>query len=156
VRVEAIDLIDDGHGCAGGAVGGGEKLLLAPARAQDAYHRFQVLQTWLGTIIGETIGYALTAVFTVLVVRTVTRASAPRWITYLGYAAAVLIATGVVIPLGLHIARLTNFAGYVIWCAWLIAMAITLWRSEPRTRTLPPATAPRIRPVTAPGGQRSP
>ena len=103
---------------------------LVPARTQDAYHRFQVLHAWLGTIIGETIGYALTAVFTVLVVRAVTRASAPRWVAYLGYGAAALIATGVVIPLGLDIARLTNFAGYVIWCSWLVAMAIVLWRNK--------------------------
>jgi hypothetical protein len=67
-------------------------------------------------------------VFTVLVVRSVTRASAPRWVAYLGYVAAALIATGVVIPLGLDIARLANFAGYVSWCCWLVAMAIVLWR----------------------------
>jgi hypothetical protein len=85
----------------------------------------------LGTVVGETIGYALTAVFTVLVVRAVTRASAPRWMAYLGYAAAALIATGVVVPLGLDIARLANFAGYVSWCAWLVAMAIVLWRAKP-------------------------
>jgi len=104
---------------------------LRPARTQDAYHTFQVLHTWLGTIVGETIGYALTAVFTVLVVRVVTRAGAPRWIAYLGYGSAALIATGVLIPLGLDIARLTNFAGYVAWCAWLVAMAIMLWRNNP-------------------------
>ena len=103
---------------------------LVPARTQDAYHRFQVLHTWLGTIIGETIGYALTAVFTVLVVRAVTRACAPRWVAYLGYVAAALIATGVVIPLGLDIARLVNFAGYVSWCCWLVAMAFVLWRNQ--------------------------
>jgi hypothetical protein len=108
---------------------------LIPAHRQDAYHQFQLLHTWLGTVIGETIGYALTAVFTVLVVRAVTRASAPRWMAYLGYAAAALIATGVVVPLGLDIARLTNFAGYVGWCAWLVAMAIVLWR-RPRRRHL--------------------
>jgi len=101
-----------------------------PARAQDAYHRFQVLHTWLGTVIGETAGYFLTAVFTVLVVRAVTRARAPRWMSYLGYLAAALIATGVVVPLGLDIARLTNFAGYVGWCTWLVAMAIVLWRGK--------------------------
>jgi hypothetical protein len=80
----------------------------------------------------STIGYCLTAVFTVLVVRAVTRASAPRWMAYLGYVAAALIATGVVIPLGLDIARLTNFAGYVSWCSWLVAMAIVLWRGQLR------------------------
>ena len=50
--------------------------------------------------------------------------------SYLGYAAAALIATGVLIPLGLNIARLANFAGYVTWCSWLVAMAIALWRNK--------------------------
>jgi hypothetical protein len=94
----------------------------------------QVLHTWLGTIIGETIGYFLTAVFTVLVVRAVTRTCAPRWMAYLGYAAAAFIATGVLIPLGLDFARLVNFAGYVSWCSWLVAMAIVLWRNERQGR----------------------
>jgi hypothetical protein len=65
------------------------------------------------------------------VVRVVTRAGAPRWIAYLGYGSAALIAAGVLIPLGLDIARLTNFAGYVAWCAWLVAMAIMVWRNDP-------------------------
>ena len=86
-----------------------------------------------GQVIGrlETIGYCLTAVFTVLVVRAVTRPSAPRWMAYLGYVAAALIATGVVIPLGLDIARPVNLAGCVSWCSWLVAMAIVLWRGKP-------------------------
>jgi Domain of unknown function (DUF4386) len=159
VRVEAVDLVDDGHGREGGVVGAGEQVprrrelaplrypagqgveALVPAHRQDAYHRFQLLHTWLGTVVGETLGYALTAVFTVLVVRAVTRASAPRWMAYLGYAAAALIATGVVVPLGLDIARLTNFAGYVSWCAWLVAMAIVLGRNKPHADGTPSPTA---------------
>ena len=54
---------------------------------------------------------------------------APRWMTYLGYASAALIATGVFIPLGLSGLSITNFVGYVAWCVWLIAMAVVLWRS---------------------------
>jgi hypothetical protein len=42
-----------------------------------------------------------------------------------GYASAALIATGVVIPI-VEGASLTNFAGYVLWCLWLIAMAVAL------------------------------
>jgi hypothetical protein len=114
---------------------------LVPARTQGAFHRFQVLHTWLGTVIGETVGYFLTAVFTVLVVHAVTRVSAPRWMAYLGYAAAALIATGVAIPLGLDIARLTNFAGYVSWCCWLVGMAVVLWRSKPQPGGSTPPTA---------------
>ena len=105
-----------------------------PALAADAQHTFEQLHFWLGTIVGETIGYALTAAFTVLVVIALTGSVAPRIVGYLGYLAAGLIATGVLIPLGLGVASLTNFAGYVAWCLWLIAMAVVLWRS--------PAAAP--------------
>ncbi|HEY5878628.1 MAG TPA: DUF4386 family protein [Nakamurella sp.] len=102
-----------------------------PSETADAYRTFELLHTWLGTVLGETIGYALTATFTVLVVIATSGGIAPRWLGWLGYAAAVLIATGVTVPLGLPVAGLTNFIGYVAWCLWLIAMAVVLWR--PRT-----------------------
>ena len=105
---------------------------LVPARTADAHHTFEVLHTWLGEIIGETIGYALTAAFTVLVARAI----ATRWLAVLGYVAAGLIATGVLIPFGLELASLTNFAGYVAWCLWLVAMAVVLWRRRPTTAPL--------------------
>jgi hypothetical protein len=63
--------------------------------------------------------------------------------TWLGYAAAALIATGVVIPLGLEAASLTNFAGYVLWCLWLLAMAVILWRA-PAAAAGGPATVPGV------------
>jgi hypothetical protein len=50
-----------------------------------------------------------------------------------GYASAALIATGVMIPLGLEAATGTNFIGYVVWCLWLVAMAVMLWRSASGT-----------------------
>ena len=99
----------------------------------DAHRTFETLHFWLGTVVGETIGYALTATFTVLVVRSVSRPAArviaPRWIGYLGYASAALIATGVLVPFGVGPATMTNFIGYVAWCGWLIVMAVVLWRS---------------------------
>lgn len=98
---------------------------LDPATAAAAGQRFETLHFWLGTIVGETVGYALTATFTVLVVRAI---AAPLGVRTLGYAAAALIATGVVIPLGVGAASLSNFAGYVLWCLWLIALAVVLWR----------------------------
>jgi len=116
-----------------------------PALADGAYRTFEALHFWLGTILGETIGYALTATFTVLVVIALTRGdltAAPndrstRWLGYLGYLSAALIATGVVIPLGLAGASITNFAGYVAWCLWLIAMAVILWRSRVPVSSIP-------------------
>ncbi len=101
---------------------------LDPARAADARDTFDLLHTWLGKALGETVGYALTATFTVLLVLAVVRHVGPRWLAGTGYVAAGLIATGVVIPLGLEVASLSNFAGYVLWCLWLIATAVVLWR----------------------------
>jgi Domain of unknown function (DUF4386) len=105
-----------------------------PSRTADAHHTFELLHTWLGEVLGETIGYALTATFTVLVAFAVTRNMAPRWMTAVGYGSAALIATGVVIPLGVEAASMTNFVGYVAWCLWLVGMAITLWRSTTLSR----------------------
>ncbi len=98
---------------------------LDPAQRADAEDRFELLHTVLGKIIGETIGYALTATFTVLVVAALSRTILPRWLAVLGCVSAGLIATGVVIPV-LEPASLTNFAGYVAWCVWLIAAAAVL------------------------------
>jgi hypothetical protein len=106
------------------------------SRAEDARHTFELLHTWLGEALGETVGYALTATFTVLVVRAITRTIAPRWLTVAGYASAGLIATGVIIPLGVDAASITNFIGYVAWCLWLIAMAVVLWRTRTQEPTL--------------------
>ena len=115
---------------------------LDPATAAAAVDRFTGLHFWLGTIVGETVGYALTATFTVLVVRAV---AAPTWVRILGYASAGLIATGVIIPLGVGVASLTNFAGYVLWCLWLIVMAVVLWRADAVTVAETPAPAAAAR-----------
>jgi hypothetical protein len=126
-----------------------------PARTSDAYSRFELLHTWLGTILGETIGYALTATFTILVAYALTKGLAPRWMTYLGYASAVLIATGVIIPLGVEPASMSNFIGYITWCLWLLALAVALWRptTHGRQRSTTPLTT--AQPDTRTGAQAS-
>ncbi|MGV8910208.1 MAG: hypothetical protein ACOH1Y_14600 [Propionicimonas sp.] len=104
---------------------------LDPALRVAAEVRFDLLHNLLGKAIGETLGHALTAAFTVLVVIALRRSLRhgrtvlPAWLAYTGYAAAGLIATGVVIPV-LAPASLTNFAGYILWCAWLLAVAFVL------------------------------
>ena len=108
---------------------------LDPARRAAAEDRFELLHLVLGKIIGETVGYALTATFTVLVAVALSRTVLPRWLAVAGYVAAGLIATGVVIPV-LEVASLTNFAGYVLWCAWLIAVAVVLFRAAGSRRAV--------------------
>lgn len=100
---------------------------LDPALRAEAADRFELWHTVLGKAIGETLGYALTATFTVIVVIALSRSVLPRWLAFIGYAAAALIATGVVIPV-VEAASLTNFVGYVAWCAWLLAVAVVLLR----------------------------
>jgi hypothetical protein len=108
---------------------------LDPARRASAEDRFELWHNLLGRAIGETLGYALTATFTVLVVVALRRTVLPRWLAMVGYASATLIATGVVIPI-IESASLANFIGYVVWCAWLLAAAGTLlWVRIPRPST---------------------
>jgi hypothetical protein len=74
----------------------------------------------------------------VLVVLALRRRSLlPRWLAAAGLVAAGPIVTGVLVPL-VHEASLSNFAGYILWCVWLIAVAVVLFRFRP---TAPMATA---------------
>jgi hypothetical protein len=110
---------------------------LDPARRAAAEDRFEFLHTLLGKVVGETIGYALTAAFTVLVVIALSRTILPVWLVWTGYASAALIATGIVIPV-LDAASLTNFAGYVLWCVWLLGVGFLLLKvRDPRSLAVP-------------------
>jgi len=111
---------------------------LNPARRASAEDRFELWHTLLGKAIGETVGYALTATFTVLVAVALRRTVLPRWLALVGYVSAALIATGVLIPL-VEAASLSNFAGYVAWCAWLLAVAVVLFRVR-QVRRIPVAS----------------
>lgn len=106
---------------------------LDPSRRAEAEERFELLHTILGNLIGETFGYALTATFTVLVVIGLRRTIMSRWMARIGIAAAGLIATGVVVP-WVEFASLSNFAGYVVWCAWLLGVAGLLFRATASDR----------------------
>jgi hypothetical protein len=44
----------------------------------------------------------------------------------------VLITTGIFIPV-VPAASLTKFAGYVAWCAWLLAVAVMLFKAASST-----------------------
>ncbi|HEX8489290.1 MAG TPA: hypothetical protein VF642_12150, partial [Propionibacteriaceae bacterium] len=117
-----------------------------PGRQAAAEARFEFWHTVLGTGIGETAGYTLTALFTVLVVRALHRSLLPSWLAVVGLVAAALITTGVAVPL-IHAASLTNFAGYILWCGWLLAVAAILFRFKTAAygAAVPPPTSGRNR-----------
>lgn len=103
-----------------------------PAVAAAARDSFSTAHTILGHLVGETLGYLLTAAWTLLVLAALGRAFAGLWFTVLGAVSAVLILVGVLSPLDLPLVDTANFAGYVLWSLWLVAFAVVLLR-RPRT-----------------------
>lgn len=102
---------------------------------------FETVHTALGTIVGETLGYLLTATWTVLIIYARGKRLAGRWFTYLGLVAAALIAVGVFVPLDLPGADFANFVGYILWSIWLVAFAVLIWRQSQVERPATPQLA---------------
>jgi hypothetical protein len=99
------------------------------AAARDS---FTTASDILGTGLGETLGYLLTATWTVLVVVALGRRFAGRWLQVLGGVSAGLVFAGVFSPLGLPGVDSANFLGYVLWSLWLIALAVVILVRERR------------------------
>lgn len=106
--------------------------LIVPFLGPGDVDTFAALNTVLGRIVGETLGYLATAVFTVLVVR----AFPGRLTSPLGTVSAALITCGV---LGVPGADLANFVGYLAWSLWLVALAVA------RRPVRPPEVLPLVR-----------
>jgi len=98
---------------------------LADSNDTDA---FDTVHTVLGTVVGETFGYLLTAAWTVLIISALAEHLAGRWFSILGYTAAALIAVGVLVPLDVPGADFANFMGYILWSVWMLAFATLIVR----------------------------
>jgi hypothetical protein len=94
---------------------------------------FETIHTVLGTVVGETLGYLLTATWTVLIIYALGQRLAGRWFSYLGLAAAALIALGVLVPLDVPGTDFANFVGYILWSVWLLVFATFIWRRDTAT-----------------------
>ena len=119
--------------------------LASQAGDPSAAETFDTLNLVLGTVIGETLGYALTAAWTVLVAVGLRRSVLGTPLAVTGMVAAALISTGIVEPLDVPGAGLANFVGYIVWSAWLVAFAIAVLRSAGRS----PVRSARVRLATS-------
>ena len=108
-----------------------------PTIAAGARDSFLLAHRVLGTVVGETLGYLLTAGWTVLVLVALRRGM-PRWFTALGAISAVLILSGMLSPLHLPVVDTANFIGYIMWSVWLVIFAILILRHHPRSRAAAP------------------
>jgi hypothetical protein len=105
--------------------------------AQSARDSFATANDVLGTIVGETFGYILTAAWTLLVVVALGRRYAGRWFHVLGATSAALVLVGVLSPLELPVIDTANFIGYILWSAWLISLGVVILRHERRPAASP-------------------
>jgi hypothetical protein len=120
-----------------------------PAVAAAARDSFLLAHRLLGTVVGETLGYLLTAAWTVLVLVALHRRLAGRWFSVLGVGSALLILGGVLSPLRVPVVDTANFVGYVAWSVWLVVFAVLILRrassAAEQLRPLPPVG---LRPVS--------
>ena len=108
--------------------------ILVPGYAADGNaDAFRTASDILGTALGETLGYLLTATWTVLVIVALGRRYAGRWFQVLGAVSALLVLAGVLSPLGLPGIDTANFFGYVLWSVWLIAFGVVMLVHQRRT-----------------------
>ena len=101
-----------------------------PAVAATGRESFELAHRLLGTVVGETLGYLLTAAWTVLVLAAVGGWIARRWFTVLGVVSAVLIVGGVLTPLEVPGVDFGNFVGYILWSVWLVIFAVLILRNS--------------------------
>src|SRR4051812_13131248 len=110
--------------------------ILVPGYAADGNTgAFRAASDVLGTALGETVGYLLTATWTLLVIVALGRRYAGRWFQVLGGVSAILVLAGVLSPLDLPGLDTANFFGYVLWSLWLIAFAVVVLVHERRVTT---------------------
>jgi Domain of unknown function (DUF4386) len=97
-----------------------------PGAAAAARDSFDTANHVLGTVIGESFGYVLTAAWTLLVIVALRRSFAGRWFGLVGSVSAVAVFAGVLSPLELPIIDTATFAGYVLWTLWLVSFGVLL------------------------------
>ena len=120
-----------------------------PVIAAAARDSFLLAHHILGAVVGETLGYLLTAAWTVLVLVALNRQLAGRWFTILGAGSAVLILAGVLTPLQLPLVDTANFVGYIAWSLWLVVFAVLILRqARSGVRQVEPRPSARPLPVT--------
>jgi hypothetical protein len=110
------------------------------AEQTNAIQLFETFHDLLGGLVGETFGYALTAVWTVAVVMGL-RHRFGRWFAPVGMTSAALVATGLLEKAGVESAGLTNFVGYIAWSLWIVAVGVALIRRPGRTSAAARVTA---------------
>jgi hypothetical protein len=116
--------------------------ILVPGYAADGNaDAFRTASDILGTALGETLGYLLTATWTVLVIVALGRRYAGRWFQVLGAVSAALVVVGVLSPLDVPVIDTANFLGYVLWSVWLIAFGVVVLVHERRVAS-PSALSP--------------
>lgn len=100
---------------------------LTPGQPADVA-TFALANHWVGAVLGERLGYALTAAWTVALIAGLRPGLRSRAVVVCGLLCALCIAAGLLVPLGVPGADEVNFAGYLGWSIWLLVLAVRLIR----------------------------
>lgn len=117
---------------------------LSEGEGSTAARAFETANVVLGSFLGETLGYLLTATWTAIVAIRLSHSGFPRWFPALGVLSAGAIAVGVAAPWGVPGTQQVNFVGYILWSVWLLILS-ALWI---RARRIPEDLGEDVRPVT--------
>jgi hypothetical protein len=103
-----------------------------PATRESVVVAYEVLHRLVGGGLGEHLGYAATAGWTVLTALLLARVpGVPRLVPAVGVAAAVAIATGLVEVTGATWPALPVAGGYLVFAAWLVGLGWLLRPGRP-------------------------
>jgi hypothetical protein len=99
----------------------------SPATRDAIVVVFEVLHRFVGGALGEHLGFALTAVWTVSVAVLLARVpAAPRLLVPTGLVAGAAVATGVAEVTGATWPSLPVAGGYLLFAAWLVGIGVLL------------------------------
>lgn len=88
---------------------------------------FNALHQYVGVVVGEHLGFLLTAVWSLLVaVMMLNMPLFPAWLAVLGVASAIGILAGLLEPTGWKPSGMVNAISYIVWSLWLIISGIIL------------------------------
>lgn len=106
---------------------------------------FEAFHLYAGMAVGEHLGYLSTSVWTFLVALLMLRSPLfGRWLGLSGMLLALVVATGLLEPVGWELAGAINAISYLAWALWLVVVGAVLLvrRAEPAPLAQPlPATS---------------
>jgi hypothetical protein len=92
---------------------------------------FTAFNQYAGVAVGEHLGYAFTALWTILIARAMPKSRHfTTWLGWLGFALAIGILLGALEPAGVPFVGFINAVAYSLWAVWIVILGIRLLKAK--------------------------